>query len=804
MIKAGLRFFYLLVFLCFGLIRFGFTQEFLVFQQEPHRFIPEKLVDLEHLSADIRIDPFNQLVAGKVELLFRQTRSDVDSLVLLAPDFQIGRLLLDDANASWKLSGKNLIVQLPSETKRGATHSLYLEYLVKPESELYFVGWDDTTQIMRRQIWAHRPYNWLPFANDRLTMDLYITFDSRYQVFSNGVRENVEHFDTGLSRWHYKMYRTHPFFSTALVIGKYKYKQSLTKKGLPLELWYYPDRENHFDATYQHMNEMIAFCEDEFGIGYPYELYRQAPVANYLYAGMETTTSTIFGDYLHIDERAFWERNYVNVNIHELVHQWFGNYISHLRPADVWITESFATYYAKRFEKQLYGEDYYQWERIKETRIALDASSQDNYAVASSLGGGARWYQKGSLVLDMLRDEMGDEDFTKSITAYLKKFAYKESWTPDLKKTIYETTGRSMDWFFEQWIERGGEPYFQIDYSRKMDSLILEIRQLQDIKPEMPLFVTKPIIEIHFEDESFDRFQFINQTQYQRIERFYPESKQLAYVLFDPGDRILKRQEFNRPTNLLINQLLQAQLMIDRYEALFDLRKFPVEEKRTALLQAGSKADFHLIKSEIIDQLSADQYDDSKMFIINCLTDTSVFVRRAAINAMQEHHSAGVVELEKLLSDISYSNQELALRKLARLNPDRLPDYLSLIDTATGFPGLNVKIAQLELLAQSGDEKAFKLLTNFSGNQYEFRTRMNAIKALSRLNSINETIANNLIEAAVHWNFRLSPVALEALQEFYADENNWVLIADQLKKSNLTREQQVELEQKLTAEPLTH
>lgn len=800
MIKASLRFFCLITAVCFFSFSSNAQQQYLVHELDPNRFIPEKLVDLEHVSADIRIDPFNQLVDAKVELLFRQTRSDVDSMVLLAPDFEISKILLDKSAAKWKFSGRNIIVQLPSETKHGATHSLYMEYQVKPESELYFVGWDDSTQTMRRQVWAHRPYHWLPFVNDRLTMDLYVTFDSRYKVFSNGVCENVEHFENGQSRWHYKMYRTHPFFSTALVIGKYKYKQSLTKKGLPVELWYYPDREDHFEATYQHMNEMIAFCEDEFGIGYPYELYRQAPVANYLFAGMETTTSTIFGDYLHIDERAFWERNYVNVNIHELVHQWFGNYISHLRPADVWLTESFATYYAKLFEKQLYGEDYYQWERIKETTITLNASVLDNYAVASSLGGVARWYQKGSLVLDMLRDEMGDEDFKKSITAYLKKFAYKESWTPDLKKTIYETTGRSMDWFFEQWIERGGEPYFQIDYSRKMDSLILEIRQLQDIKPEMPLFVTKPIIEIHFEDESFDRFQFINKTQYQRIERFYPESKQLAYILFDPGDRILKKQKFDRPTNLLINQLLRTHLMIDRYEALLDLRKIPIEEKRMALLQAGAKADFHLIKSEIIDQLSADQNDDSKMFIINCLTDTCVFVRRAAINAMQEHHSAGVVELEKVLSDISYSNQELALRKLARLNPDRLPDYLSLMDTATGFPGLNVKIAQLELLAQSGDEKAFKLLTNFSGNQYEFRTRMNAIKALSRLNSINETIANNLIEAAVHWNFRLSPVALEALQEFYADENNRVLIADQLKESNLTREQQVELEQKLKAE----
>ncbi len=804
MIKAGLRFFCLITAVCFFSFSSNAQQQYLVHELDSNRFIPEKLVDLEHVSADIRIDPFIQLVDAKVELLFRQTRSDVDSMILLAPDYEISKILLDKSAAKWKFSGRNIIVQLPSETKRGATHSLYMEYRVKPESELYFVGWDDSTHTMRRQVWAHRPYNWLPFTNDRLTMDLYVTFDSRYKVFSNGVRENVEHFENGQSRWHYKMYRTHPYFSTALVIGKYKYKQSLTKKGLPVELWYYPDREDHFEATYQFMHEMISFCEDEFEIGYPYELYRQAPVANYLFAGMETTTSTIFGDYLHIDERAFWERNYVNVNIHELVHQWFGNYISHLRPSDVWLTESFATYYAKLFEKQIFGDNYYQWERIKETNIALKAATADNYPLASSMGGVPRWYQKGSLVLDMLRDEMGEDDFRKSITAYLKNFAYNEAWTPDLRKTIYKTTGKSMDWFFDQWIERGGEPYFQVNYLRNKDSLVIEIRQMQEVSPERPLFFTKPFVEIHFEDGSFDRFQFVNQTQYQRISRYYPESKEFAYILFDPGDHILKNQKFDRPAKLLINQLLQAHLMIDRYEALLDLSEFPLEEKRDALLQAGSKAEFHLIKSEIISQLSSDQHDESKGFVVKCLTDTNVFVRRAAINAMQAHHSEGILGLENGLSDISYSNQEMALRKLAVLNPDRLPDYLSLMDTATGFPGLNVKIAQLELLAQSGDENAFDQLVSLSGKQYEFRTRINAINAISRINKIDVRITKNLIEAANHWNFRLSPVGLNALQNFYSDQNNRLIIIQQLSDSEITKDQKNAIIEKLEKYQLKH
>lgn len=758
----------------------AFAQIPLVFQNDPGRFLPEKLVDIEHLSAALKIDPYNQLVEADVEFLFRQTRNDVDSMVLLAPNFAFTEVKLNKNAVDWRLDDNRLIVQLPTYTKNGSTYALFLKYKVKPESELFFIGWNDTSHTMRRQIWAHRPFNWLPYASDRLTMDMFITFDSRYKVFSNGVRESVEQHDDGTSTWHYKMYRSHPFFSTALVVGDYHFKQGLTPKGLPIELWYYPDRTDHFDATYQHMFEMISFCETEFGVPYPYELYRQAPVSNYLYGAMETTTSTIFGDYMHIDERAFWERNYVNVNIHELAHQWFGNYISHLRPKDVWLTESFATYYAKLFERKLYGEEHYQWERQKELERCMQASEKDGNAIASSSGGSDRWYQKGSLVLDMLSDEMGAKNFNRFITHYLKTHAYNEAWTPDLQKAIYETTGQSMDWFFEQWIERGGEPHLTIDMQQTTDSLLITILQTQEVSALRPYFVLSPAIDVYFHDGSIEQFVVKIDSIWSHFAYKIPDGKEISFVIFDPGDRILKQQHFLRPFRMLVNQLQNAQLSIDRYEALCQMDSMLLGVKRDVLTKVFYRNDYHLIQAEILRQLAKDTCESSMGIFRLALTDSNVLVRRAALTHLRDHHFALKTEVEACLHDFSYGNQVLALRKLASLNPNEIPEYLENTKNEFGFPGLQVRVTWLEIAAKNGDSAAFRELVEYAGPRYEFRTRINAIESLRNLDYLDETFVENLIEAGIHWNFKLWPVATSLLKSQLKNDDKKQLIVDKI------------------------
>jgi len=736
---------------------------------DQYRYLPEKLIDLEHLTVNLSINPYEKLVTGKATFLFRQIRTDVDSAVFLAPEFSINEVRIDRRDASFKMKNDQLIVSLPEYTKKGATHELTIDYSVLPSFDLFFVGWDDSTHRSIKQIWAHRPYRWLPFADDRLTVDMFVTFDEKFMVFSNGVREKVIQNANKTKTWHYKMYRNHPFFSTALVIGDYRFQEFMTNKGLPIELWYYPNRSGSVAPTYRYMSEMITWCENEFALPYPYEVYRQAPVADYLYGGMETTTSTIFGDYMHIDERAYWERNYVNVNIHELVHQWFGNYVSHLRPTDVWLTESFATYYAKLFEQEVFGEDYYQWERIREKQRVLAAGEKDRLPLAHSNSGVDRWYPKGSLVLDMLRDQLGDKDFRRVMTQYLKQHPYQEAWTPDLIRTIQKVTGRSADDFFEQWVLRGGEPHLEINQHIGLNKLQLNIRQVQIADELQPLFRFPVTIEIHFDDGSFStHFMQINMAE-QVFESHWDGAKKVAFVLFDPGDRILKTTVYPRSRKALLAQATSASNLVDRYEAFVALRQTGISDKKEAFIDQFYREKFHLNKTEILAQLADDSGSKSRELFDAAIADSDPLVRRAAFNNLKTHHHLTDVQQIKMLSDNSYSNIVAALRKLTELYPEKSSYFLRLTAHEEGFPGRNIRIEWLNIAIASGDTIFLTELIDYAGRSFDFTTRINAIKALSSMDYLDESFAAQLLDAYVHWNFRLQPVAESVIKGYMQD-----------------------------------
>ena len=279
------------------------------------------------------------------------------------------------------------------------------------------------------------------------TQDIYITFDKNYKVVSNGERVFQRPSGDTAITWHYRLDKPHPFYSVCLVAGDYNYRTDETAQKIPLCLWHYPEMEDRAGITYAYQKEMFDFLISETGFPYPYFPYRNIPVADYLYGAMETTTSTVFGDYMLTDERGFLGKNYINVNVHELAHQWFGNCINDLTGNDLWLTKSFATYYAKIFERKYLGEYAYELQRDTERQKALKISESNSYPIASGKAGVERWYQKGSLVLEMLRDITGDEEFKNAIHHYLTGYAFSEARSSDFLGSIYESTGMSLDRF---------------------------------------------------------------------------------------------------------------------------------------------------------------------------------------------------------------------------------------------------------------------------------------------------------------------------------------------------------------------
>jgi aminopeptidase N len=751
---------------------------------DPAAIPPDLPITIKHITARVSFEPEQNKVLGTAEFTFVPNRYQTDSVVFYAPDFKISSVKINEKLANYHQTGPNLVIETDLVTRHGSRVTaltspdsmsgplldlILITYTAKPVSgAIYFVGWKPEEAGKRKQIWAHRPHGWIPYMDGRVTVDMFITFGNKYNVFSNGERLGIAENPDGTKTWHYAMKKDHPFFSTALVIGDYDYLSDETSRGVPLEYWFYSDMPDRVATTYKYTGQMFDFFEKDMGVPYPYPGYREAPVIDYMYGAMETTTSTIFGDYMLIDPRAWWQRNYVNVNAHELAHQWFGNYVAHFVNRDVWLTESFGTYYAKMFEKSIYGEDYYQNIRNEEMLQALDAAKKNSFPVGGTQGGVQRIYQKGSLVLDMLRDVMGDREFKDAIKQYLEKYGFGYAETNDFIRCAYEATGKPFNWFFDEWILRGGEPEYKISDSVVNDSLgnrytQFKVWQVQEVSELSGLFKMPVCFEVYYKDGTCDSLKVWIENKYTRVLVPNPGKKPVDFVLFDPNRKILKKATFEHSYEQLVAQALKATNMIDRYDGWLALRPVPMDKKTEILTQAFQNESFWLIRSEILGQLAADHSPEATEIFRQALHDRDANVRKAALKNLNPLPDLLQSTVEGMLYDSSYLNVELALGLLCTSFPKNTDYYLDLTKETKGWRGINIRMKWLEIAIGSGKKEFLPELISYSGPKFEFETRMNAFLLLKKLKYADAETTSYAEAASKHWNNKLSSVAKEYL-----------------------------------------
>jgi aminopeptidase N len=745
---------------------------------DPAGVPPDLPISIKHLTSHVSFQPEKNLVSGTAEFTFISNRQQIDSILFHAPGFDVSSVKINNAAVKFHQSGTNLVIDpgssidMPSRIKRHTSpeSSILITYTATPLSgPIYFIGWQPEEAGKRKQVWAHRPHGWIPYMDGRITVDMFITFDKNYKVFSNGERLDVRDNTDGTKTWHYAMKKDHPFFSTALVIGDYNYASGKTSRGLPLEFWYYPDMPDRIATTYMYTERMFDYLEKELDFNYPYPLYREAPVIDYMYGAMETTTSTVFGDYMQISPRAWWQRNYVNVNAHELAHQWFGNCVAHFVNRDVWLTESFATYYAKMFERSLYGEDYYQNIRNDEMRLVFEAAKKNDYPVGGSQGGVQRIYQKGSLVLEMLKDVMGDRAFQDAIHNYLVKYAFGYAETNDFVRCVYEASGKPYNWFFEQWILRGGEPEYLVKDSVSEDSLgnrytLFKVWQVQKINELNGLFKMPVEIEVHYQDGTSDRLKTWIEKQYTEVPVPNPKKKPVSFLLFDPNRRILKKSVFVQPFDRLVAQARQAGNMIDRYDAWVALRPEPVAKKSELLISSFGKESFWLIRSELLQQLASDHSPESVEIFRQALLDKDANVRKTALTSLNPVPDLLQSTVEGLLYDSSYLNVEYALEALCASFPKSVDHYLELTQDMEGWRGKNIRMMWLAVALTHGKMEYLPELISYCGPKYEFETRINAFILLKKMKYSDDETKMFAEAASKHWNNKLSNVAKDYLK----------------------------------------
>jgi aminopeptidase N len=595
-------------------------------------------IDVLHMKLEVSFDAPKKTVFGKVTHTFEPLQSVIDTIFFDAPGINILNASIDGKTLSFKIIPTGVVVypNLKSETyqpmhvpNHGASmqHKITFEYIAKPTKGIYFIGWNlgeisSPDEMTHRQIWTQGQgvdnRYWIPMIDDRsdkFVTETVITFDAKYQVLSNGTLLSKTSNAVGKApnadkksknqmvaplamkpnpaesntvTWHYKLNNPHAGYLLMLAICDYGVKKSVSPAGTPMQFWHYPEHPERIEPTARYSEQIIDFLSNETGIKYPWITYSQVMIQDFMFGAMENTSATTFGDFFWVDKRSFQERNYITVNAHEATHQWFGDYITGRHDGEQWLQESFATFYPGLFLGSIYGNDEQSWYFREQMRGAIAAGKANSLPVRHSAAGSSRHYPKGASVLYMLQHVLGEENYRKSINLYLSRHGLQTVETWDLQKAIIDATGINMDWFFDQWIHRGGEPIYAVNWnvhanlgdnnSANVNDLFpqgqydieINVKQTQNQDIVVGLFRMPVDIEfLYFDGSSEKRTVWVDKSQHSF---HFKTQKAPMTVVFDAGSRILKTLEMQKSPAEWLFQMEHGSSMLDRYDALVALR----------------------------------------------------------------------------------------------------------------------------------------------------------------------------------------------------------------------------------------
>ncbi len=182
---------------------------------------------------------------------------------------------------------------------------------------------------------------------------------------------------------------------------------------------------------------------------------------------------------------------------HELAHQWWGQAVGWKNYHEQWLSESFAQYFAALYAHERRGRDTFGDVLRQFRRWAMDQSDQGAVYLGYRLGhikGDSRVfralvYNKGALVLHMLRRLLGDEAFFNGLRRYYAENRYKKAGTEDLQRAMEAESGRKLDRFFERWIYQSALPRIRYSATTEGPEVVVRFEQIGEVY-DVPVTVT--------------------------------------------------------------------------------------------------------------------------------------------------------------------------------------------------------------------------------------------------------------------------------------------------------------------------
>ncbi|MDF2839596.1 MAG: family metallopeptidase [Clostridia bacterium] len=358
-----------------------------------------------------------------------------------------------------------LKVELAEGLKPGNAVELEMDYKVAipPANERFGYGedhfnlgnWYPVAAVYDKSGWNLDKYYPIgdPFYSDSSSYEVTIKAPKEYIIAASGNCLNDK--EEGDNRiWEFQGNNMRDF---AFVANK-EFKVAEQKvDGTIVKSYYYKDDEKRGREALEIGVNSIKIFNEKFG-KYPYPTY--SVVETVFPSGMEYPGLVYISDNYY---KSFANRDLLTIVIvHETGHQWFYSLVGNDQIDEAWLDEGFATYsesiYIENALSTERGKNYFN-NSVEERHNEVIADKLIDGVVVRGLDDFKNWddygptvYTRGAVVLNELRNKLGDEKFFQVIQQYFKEFEFKIATTEDFIRVSEEVSGQQLDDFYNNWL----------------------------------------------------------------------------------------------------------------------------------------------------------------------------------------------------------------------------------------------------------------------------------------------------------------------------------------------------------------
>ncbi len=511
---------------------------------------PRQPIDVQHYRFAITLSDSTDRIAGEATVRMRLLRADLRTVALDLADvtparqgrgMRVSAVTSRGAALAFTHSADRLTMTLARPSTEGEVVEFVVRYggIAADGLKITQTKYGDRTFFS--DDWPDKARQWLPTIDhiaDKATMEMDVVAPAHYQVISNGLRVETTDLPGGTRRTVYRESVPIAPWLYTLGVARFAVQEVGEYDGKPIQTWVLAqDRDAGFHDFAVPTRDVLAFYSEHVG---PFSYEKLANVqANIGGGGMEAASAPMYGPTSVTGTRSVRWRNVV---IHEIAHQWFGNAVTQNDWNDVWLSEGFATYFTLLFIEHAYGRDEFAQGLRDSRRTVLDfyAKQPDYRVVHENLSDMTQvttsmTYQKGSWMLHMLRQRMGDDRFWAGIREYYARFQDANATTTDFRLIMERASGSDLTSFFQQWLYRGGVPRVEgtWHWDAAAKQVVVELAQSQPGDP------FKLSLEIGITDTA-GRMRVERVEQTARAARFtFAAEQEPAALTLDPNVRAL-------------------------------------------------------------------------------------------------------------------------------------------------------------------------------------------------------------------------------------------------------------------------